>query len=221
MSHYKTYKINKKSFTKKVVETANIESLEYTFPCDPPTIIVNPPPPDELPIECCAVLGKELDCEGLPGIVRVVWCTSRNGDSKVEVGIESGVYLLEFTDEELTKCHVLDFPIIAVDTKHYFRVISVDSDENEAICEEYVFCTGSEITIIPPDGSFIVSCSMSTHTPVVIEKGITIALSEIDIDHPLAGPEEFLHVVDITTHTPTTLEKTINNFSTEITFNVT
>jgi len=90
----------------------------------------------------CAVMGKELACEGFSGTVRVVWCTTLPSDSKVYVSIvgATGPWILVDSDITLVNCHDITFGVLAIGT-HWFYVESEYATGLVQTSDVYVFCT--------------------------------------------------------------------------------
>lgn len=146
-----------------------------------------------------AVQGKELDCEGYPGVLQFVWATTRRASSKVYYGISSGVYTNTITEADLVYGHSLQGPIISLATKHYFKVEST-RDGVTVTSDEYVICTGDELIIF--DDSHFLDASLETAIPETLSAEITDMLNvevgthDTEVIDPNLAPDAELAVTE-------------------------
>ena len=123
--------------------------------------------------DLCGVMGKELDCEGQNGTVRVVWCTTRAMDGKVYASSvsSSGPWTLVASTTTTSYCHDVTFSMLAIG-QQWFYVESTSSACGTLTSGVYTFCTEGLIIIEPPI-EWYVSCVTEIvplswdHVPVI------------------------------------------------------
>jgi hypothetical protein len=130
-------------------------------------------------------MGKELACEGNSGTARVVWCTHYEMDSEVWLSLsQGGPYQLVASSATEVQCHDFTFPIIAIDSTHYFYVKSENEKCGTLQSAIYTFCTGGTV-IVATGGMFGGYPSITKPTVVSfhhIQNGMFS--TAVDIVHP-------------------------------------
>ena len=114
-----------------------------------------------------AVMGKEMACEGFPGIAWVNWATGVPATSVVYMSIisDTGPWVEVYNDSTLVYDHQVMVPILAIDTQHWFYVVSVSDQKGTETSDVYTFCTAGEV-IISVDGALSASAVLEI-VPVV------------------------------------------------------
>ena len=153
-------------------------------------------PPD---YELCSVMGKDQVCEGEGGTARIVWCTTKLATSKIYISLSAtlvdGNYeptapTIPVDTQDLVQCHDFEFPVLAVDSKHYFKVESTDED-NETLYGYGVLCSGD--TVVFTGGNLFVSVQIlelifkGTISPTVYPLTSSVAESAVDVSDEFPG----------------------------------
>ena len=155
------------------------------------------------PYDLCAVMGKDLECEGEGGIARYVWCTTRAANSEVFLSLNQEDLELPLDEEfkvvegeDFTYCHDFQEETSAIDATYFFRVRSTTEDGQVLVSDIYQFCTGGTITLtfgnfqmipaILPLGLGRVPVT-ADEFETLVDQGVNESLATVSVDGEVSG----------------------------------
>lgn len=210
---YKAYSVGRK--TVGVVSKKNyIDAIEMDIECFSNTSVGV--------LSLCTVMGKELDCEGEAGTIRVVWSTSIAADSTVYTSVvgPTGPWNLRYHSDVDTECHDVQFPSPAVDATVWFYVRSESPDGQIVTSGVYMFCTSGIVTL--ESGNFDIS--ITTTLVNTVSALVTIQAGEADATQPNnINNQTFNQISQATTIVTVgaTATASVDTWTTEIGYSVT